>query len=418
MNYIRYLVENYYDIQKLRVETFNRIVCFVRENRDKIIEMIKDFSHKRNEIQINSASHSSFAHHGSGASQYKDGDQPVYASHLFRESQRSNASHKGEASPFSDASHLGFESHLSNASHLGVAHHRTHAGLLSPAFQRENASQGINASPFVDASHMSFELQNGGASHSLFELQSGGASHKSSAHRWSRASHPVYAPPCGFASHPWSEHQDELATLLLNGKYSEFVKKYVITKRIELKEIENLVWFHNKLYETEKELYRILDSWSKEHPLRVNFLNKVRGIGPVLASGIIAWLSEPILKAEHVSNLWSYCGLAPGSERRRGEKLNYNPKLKTFCWKIGQSFIKFRCFGRKLYEKFKEDAKNKHPDWSKLHIHNYARRKVVKLFLASVWEVWRRKNNLPVTEPYPIEVLGHAKIIPQMWMER
>ena len=416
--------------------------------------MIKDFSHKQNELQgfdashgcyesqlrdashtgselqgfhvshfgfeshFLSASHSHLETHMQNASQIGCETQGSDASHSPAESHVESASHS-LVEPFGiDASHLFPESQQSDASHRGVVHHRMHAGQLSPAFQRENASHANLETHDTDASHPGCASQKNDASQYNDENQPVFASQLSLETHLSNASQGRNEHPVRNASHPWSELQDAIATLLLNGKYSEFVKKYVITKRIELKEIENLIWFHNKLYETEKELYRILDSWSKEHPLRVNFLNKVRGIGPVLASGIIAWLSEPILKAEHVSNLWSYCGLAPGSERRRGEKLNYNPKLKTFCWKIGQSFIKFRCFGRKLYEKFKEDVKNKHPDWSKLHIHNYARRKVVKLFLASVWEVWRRMNNLPVTEPYPIKVLGHAKIIPEMWMER
>ncbi|RLG17521.1 hypothetical protein DRN63_02880, partial [Nanoarchaeota archaeon] len=123
--------------------------------------------------------------------------------------------------------------------------------------------------------------------------------------------------------------------------------------------------------------------------------------------------------SDYVSQLWSYCGLKPGSERRKGERLQYNPRLKTFCWKIGQSFIKFKCFGRKLYDAFKEDCQRKHKDWTKLHIHNYARRKVVKLFLASVWEAYRRIRGLEVTKPYPIEVLGHKQVITfDRWMEK
>mgnify|MGYP000163600050 CR=1 FL=1 len=311
MNDIRYLIENYYDIQKIRVETFNRIVSFVKENKDKVMEMIKNLSHYPLEPQNGYASHPVFESQRNDASQYKDGNQPVFASQVTSETQRINAS------------------------------------------QITNENQKSNA-----------------------------------------------------------------VSLLKDSKYSDFVKKFVITKKIGIKEVENLVWFHNKLFETEKELYKILDGWSREHPLRVNFLNYVKGIGPVLASALIAWLSEPILKAEHVSNLWSYCGLKPNSERKRGEKLGYNPKLKSLCWKIGESFIKKKCFGRKLYDTFKEETQKKHPDWTKLHIHNYARRKVVKLFLASLWEVWRKMNNISTTEPYPVQYLGHSKIVPDLWIEK
>jgi len=343
---IRQLIESYYDIQKIRVETFNRIVCWVKENRERLLEAL---------------SHSTFGSHNGNVSQIK----------------------------------------------------------------RDVAQRSV-ASPDVEA------------------------------------------------------HRDYALKLLESKKYSLFVKKYVlsyeegkgpvlIALKGLIKEIGDLVWFHNKLYETEKELYARIDGWSKDHPLRRKFLNGVKGIGPILASGIISWLatermytisgvvkvkgrevtvkrrgvkekivlpeyveivkageSEIIVKAppvmevaDRVSKLWSYVGLAPGQERKKGKRVNYNPKLKTFCWKIGQSFIKFRCKGRILYEEFKKEAEQKHPDWSKLHIHNHARRKMVKLFLAAVWEKWRKMNNLPVTEPYPIQVLGHTKkITPEWWIER
>lgn len=287
---IRQLVENFYDIQKIRVETFNRIVCWVKENRERIINELK--------------SQSTFETQGIYASQENLETQLKYAIKLLEEAEK---------------------------------------------------EKGMK-------------------------------------------------------------------------KYSEFIKKFVLSHcKIEtqgkyanlFKDIKNLIWFHNKLYETEKELGKRLDLWSKDHPLRKEFLNRVKGIGKVLSSGIIAWLSEAILNAEKVSSIWKYCGLYPGSERKRGKQLEYNLKLKTFCWKIGQSFIKYKCFGRKLYESFKEETKQKHPDWTKLHIHNYARRKVVKIFLACLWEKWRKMNNLTVSEPYPIQILGHTtKIIPEMWMEK
>jgi len=212
---------------------------------------------------------------------------------------------------------------------------------------------------------------------------------------------------------------DEKAEKLIKEKkYSEFVKRYLLNYRINVKDMENIIWYHNQLLDTEKGLYKRIDAWSIDHPLRTKYLNYVKGIGPILASGIIAWLADPILKAQKVSQIWSYCGLAPGQKRKRGEKVNYNPKLKTFCWKIGQSFIKFKCFGRQLYLDFRSYIEKREPEWNALHHHNWARRKVVKLFIASVWEVWRRMNDLPVTEPYAIGILSHpTKITPEMWME-
>jgi hypothetical protein len=351
---MRYLVENYYDIQKIRVETFNRIVSFVKENRE---EILKELNQKLNESQeVNET------HHG-------------YASPQTIETQLKNASQKFNETPGLLASHVGNEARLNIVSQDMIE------------IRPNDASRSSVETPKADASQKSGETRNQAAIDLI------------------------------------KSDKEE--------KYSRFAKNFVVNKKLELpifSKIENLIWLYNSLLNTEKELYKRLDAWSRNHPLREKFLNKVKGIGPVLASGIIAWLSEPILKADYCSDIWAYCGLAPGQERKEGKPCEYNPRLKSFCWKIGESFIKFKCFGRKLYEDFKKQTKEKHPQpievdgkkkWTKGHIHNWAKRKVVKLFIASVWEVWREMNGLPVTEPYPIEYMGHKhKILPEDWIEK
>lgn len=318
---IRQLIENFYDIQKLRVETYNRIVSYVKENAQNIKKALED------------------------------------ASHSFCETHTAGASHKKLETHVGDASQGGIETHRENANF----NEKIRPELLQAIRLLEDAEKARGVKGMK--------------------------------------------------------------------KYSEFVKKFILTRdsillltddlKKHYNEIETFIWFFNTIYKTEKELKNFLDSWSKNHPLRTEFLNHVKGIGPVLATGIIAWLSEPILKAEKPSSIWKYSGLYPNSERKRGEKLQYNLKLKAFCWKLGQSFIKFKCFGRELYLKFKKETKEKHPDWSKLHIHNYARRKMIKIFLACLWDKWRSMNGLPTTEPYPISILGHQDIITwEKWMEK
>jgi len=235
----------------------------------------------------------------------------------------------------------------------------------------------------------------------------------------------LHEPHVKLASHRYLESQSQGASHQKDEAHHDIAFKpsetaHQITKgEIEVpKEIADLVWYHNSLFETEKQLAKRLDAWSKHHPIRIHFLNKVKGIGPILASGIIAWLS-PISRFSNVSRLWAYCGLAPGQERRKGKKLNYNPKLKTLLWKVWNQFIRCKCFGRKLYLESKEYCKAKHPDWTKLHIHNWAGRRTVKIFLACLWMKWRQLEGQPVTRPYPIQFLGHTDLItPEMWMEK
>ncbi|MGB9885854.1 MAG: transposase [Moorellales bacterium] len=124
----------------------------------------------------------------------------------------------------------------------------------------------------------------------------------------------------------------------------------------------------------------------------------------------------------------------------------YNQKLKVLCWKIGESFVKVQnrpddVYG-KLYVKRKliEHEKNERGEYAdqaeaklarfniskdteaykwysqgKLppaHIHQRAKRWVVKLFLAHWHEVayWYRYGVLPPA-PYPMAVLGHVHYV-------
>jgi len=311
-------------------------------------------------------------------------------------------------------SHFGTETHENSASQVGTETHENCASQYDHETQLQNTSYSIvetqqnNALKLLKTkSYTDDETQRDNALKLLKTKRYAEFVRKYVLSHFDIETHENRASQCVIETHEKCASQKEYET------------KNSLAFFQELNEIQNLIWFHNRLYETEKELYKKLNNWSKDHPLRRKYLNRVKGIGGVLASGIIAWLTEPILKAVHVSQIWSYCGLTPESLRKRNERLKYNPKLKVFCWKIGQSFIRFKCFGRRLYDNFKEQVKQKHPDWSKLHVHNYARRKVVKLFIASVWEVWRKMNNLQVTKPYAIEFLGHKDVVtPEMWMEK
>jgi hypothetical protein len=199
------------------------------------------------------------------------------------------------------------------------------------------------------------------------------------------------------------------------------IARLIVSGDIETpSEVETLVWYHNALLETEKSLAKKLDAWSRDHPLRVQFLSRVQGIGGVLSSGIIAWLS-PISRFPNISKLWKYCGLAPGQRRRRGEKINYNPKLKSFMWKVATSFEKQKpekSYYRRIYDEKKkyyterEDLRRAVESGEKgalLHIRLMTLRYTVKRFLADLWVQWRLLEGLPITKPYAHQVLGHQE---------
>ena len=166
------------------------------------------------------------------------------------------------------------------------------------------------------------------------------------------------------------------------------------------------------------------------------------GIGPVIASGLSAHID--LVKASTISSIWKFAGLAPGFDRKqKGVALPYNARLKTLCWKIGESFVKVSgkegaTYGQ-LYVQFKaeEIARNEGGLYagaakrelerkkfraedsvtkkrllagmlSDAHLHARAKRRTVKIFLSHYWVEGRKGKGLPVTDPYSIQILGHT----------
>jgi hypothetical protein len=180
------------------------------------------------------------------------------------------------------------------------------------------------------------------------------------------------------------------------------------------------------LKDLEKELSSFIGDVIKDHPM-ATYLLEIKGIGVVLTGGILAYFDP--YKADHISGFWKYAGLhvegGKAPKRKRGKKIEYNPKVKTLCWKIADSFIKHRTPKyRDIYdsEKIKQNKKLGNPLENpkncpmyeecrkrvktkklpcKMHIHLRAMRKMVKIFLGDLWLEWRQVEDLPITPPYP-----------------
>lgn len=190
----------------------------------------------------------------------------------------------------------------------------------------------------------------------------------------------------------------------------------------------------NLLKELEKEIREYIHTELKDLPLYA-WLRGVKGIGPILAGGLISHID--IAKADHASSLWKFFGLhvkeGKAVRRRKGEKLDFNIKMRTLAWKIADSFIKRKTpFYTDIYYEAKklesEKLRNcamrkeclrmlsgrarrvgtapKQPP-CKLHAHYRAVRKMVKRFLLDLWVHWRNLEGLPVSQPYAIAILGH-----------
>ncbi len=99
----------------------------------------------------------------------------------------------------------------------------------------------------------------------------------------------------------------------------------------------------------------------------------------------------------------------------------YNNDIKTLCWNIQDSFIKQQTPGYvEIYYDEKIRQRKLHPEEVQVngkkmftdgHIHNRAKRKMIKIFLCHLWVNWRTFEGLPVTGPYAGDILGHTNIV-------
>lgn len=203
-------------------------------------------------------------------------------------------------------------------------------------------------------------------------------------------------------------------------------------------------YLNNQTKVLEEQIKNAMNAWTDSYLISRIVKEKVFGIGPVITAGLIAHID--IKKAKTAGAIWRYAGLDPTSKWEKGQKRPWNASLKTLCWKIGQSFMKFsgneKCFYGKLYKAQKEQLvkknleggfkdlaestlksknfKNKEviakyksgilPDG---HVDAMARRWVVKLFLSNLHELWCKVEGIDCPKPYVMEHLGHVHHIIQ-----
>ena len=115
-----------------------------------------------------------------------------------------------------------------------------------------------------------------------------------------------------------------------------------------------LEWMHSINVQLEDEIKKALKKFAEN-----NFMGKWAmeqcGVGPVLSAGLLVHLE--IEQAPTVGHFWSYAGFNPKSEWKKGEKRPFNAKLKTLCFKIGESFVKVKGREQDIYGKIYEERK-------------------------------------------------------------
>lgn len=180
----------------------------------------------------------------------------------------------------------------------------------------------------------------------------------------------------------------------------------------------------------EEELTKRLESVIKKTPEWKLYFKDIKGIGPKLASILIAEINP--YKAETVSKMWQYAGLNPanvfgkkkdkegniitttdlvrGDRPTAGYVLPYNKYLKMcVLGKIGSQLLKNNNeHYRAIYEGAKQfyQTNPKWKDESDMHIHRASVRKMMKQFLADYYAFVRPLYGLEARVPYAEEKMG------------
>lgn len=181
----------------------------------------------------------------------------------------------------------------------------------------------------------------------------------------------------------------------------------------------------HKMEDTYKKL---MESYVQSEPIYQEFLQHIKGIGPVLSANLIKEFGY-CETYEHVSSLWKHCGYhvveGHSPRLRKGKDIEFNPRLRTLAWKIGKSLMQMRTpLYRQYYEQEKKRQLNKEyePGYladkyngykeedthlSQGHAHNRAQRHTAKMFLEHYWVAARDITGQETGKPWIIEHGGH-----------
>ena len=163
-------------------------------------------------------------------------------------------------------------------------------------------------------------------------------------------------------------------------------------------------------------------------PVWDHWLSHVKGVGPSLAGQMLALLLPPA-PLYGPSSWYKAAGLAPEQRpdglmrlprARAGEgKITYHPWLRRCLWNLATSFVRNGGYYRTTYEARKAELVAAHSgdeQWPLHRLDSVARWKMVKLFLAHLWERWlEAEGQGEGRRAYVIDKLGHHYQAPPEW---
>ena len=124
-----------------------------------------------------------------------------------------------------------------------------------------------------------------------------------------------------------------------------------------------------------------LDKLIKKHPIWINYLKDEKGIGAVVAGGLISGIKRAS-KFDDKYSLRHYAGMIT----KKGNQ-QFNHQLKRTLYFFIDGIIKARTpIWRGLYDNMKVYYAGKHSDWKKGKVDNYAKKFVQTKFLDGLYK--------------------------------
>ena len=247
------------------------------------------------------------------------------------------------------------------------------------------------------------------------------------------------------------EDEEKFKEKFVDKLIPEYLKKLLKDKTITSQDnfyIQRILEVQKNAEKYETEYKKLMMEFVESEIIYKEFLEKIKGISAILSANLIKEFGY-CENAPYISSLWKYCGMhvnnGQAPVRKRGEKLEFNAKLRTMVWKISDSFVKQRTpFYRNIYDKekkkqvkmldefveglSKEDSKkfknikkrdekrefvsevNPKAPVSLMNADLRARRKMVKIFLAHYWQACKELTKQEIVEPYVESKLKHKHI--------
>lgn len=168
----------------------------------------------------------------------------------------------------------------------------------------------------------------------------------------------------------------------------------------------NLIYVGLKKLEAES--WKSISRKVKSFPIW-EWFKKVRGIDTKLAAQIIAKVRD-IRRFPNPSKLKAYLGVAPKLKKQRGVKASFDPEAKgLMLGRVADCLLRAKSPYKKIYDEKKQKYIREHPEWSKMKMHNHAKKAMTARFIIDMWVIWYRTLGMePPCTPYIANLPNHT----------